>query len=545
MTIATPLPPTRQDDVAPSDVDVDTNVDSDVAHQSAGRSSTPFVQEIMRRLWADWRAGAAIGMLTSAVWGLMSGRWTPRGPLTTGQALITMAVSFVVGALAGWVTRSRWAMLVAPAVFAAVFELARIGTDGPTVDGPHFTTYGILALVVGRGFHGLVSLAPMTLGAAWAVGAARRFAPAAPSVAAKTSGWGHARRSAAVVCTVALIGLAVLIARPATTDAIVDADGNRLAGSVAELTAVDINGNDLALLVRGHSIENPVLLFLAGGPGGSEMGAMRRHLPALEEHFTVVTFDQRGAGKSYPALDPTSTLTLESSVDDAIAVTNYLRDRFETDQIYLVGQSWGSILGVIAVQEHPELFEAFIGVGQMVSPVETDRIFYADTLAWARQTGNAALVGELEAIGPPPYDDMLNYEIALSHEHEVYPYDHSANSEGEAGFSENLFVEEYTLTEQVHALGAFMDTFQVLYPQIQDVDFRDTATEFQIPVYFAQGAHEAGGRAEPFAEWYPTINAPLKDTADFDTSGHRPMFEQPDEFVAYMVDTVLEGSTGR
>jgi pimeloyl-ACP methyl ester carboxylesterase len=298
-------------------------------------------------------------------------------------------------------------------------------------------------------------------------------------------------------------------------------------------------------LIRGHSVENPVLLFLAGGPGGSEMGAMRRHLPGLEEHFTVVTFDQRGAGKSYPTIDPTSTLTVNSSIDDVVAVTNYLRDRFETDRVYLVGQSWGSILGVLAVQDHPELFEAFIGVGQMVSPVDTDRIFYADTLAWARETGNTGLGGDLEAIGPPPYDDMLNYEIALSHEHEVYPYDHSANSEGAGGFSENLFVEEYTLTEQVHALGAFMDTFQVLYPQIQDIDFRETATEFEIPMFFVEGAHEAGGRAEPFAEWYPTITAPMKDTVVLDTSGHRSMFEQPDEFVAYMVDTVLNDSSGR
>lgn len=533
----TPAPPIQPDDMTRPDVGVEG--------PSSGRSSVPLMHVLTRRLWAGWRAGAAIGVGAAAAWASMAGWWMPRGPLTTSQALSSMAVSFMVGALAGGVTRSRWAMLVAPVVFAAVFELARLGTDGPTVDGPHFSTYGILALVVGRGFHGLVSLAPMVLGAAWAAGVTRRFAPASTENAVTTGGWGYARRSIAVVGTVALIGVAVLIARPATTDAIVDADGNELAGSVAALTTLDINGHDLALLIRGHSVDNPVLLFLSGGPGGSEMGAMRRHLSLLEEHFTVVTFDQRGAGKSYPSIDPTSTLTVESSIDDVLAVTNHLRDRFVSDRIYLVGQSWGSILGVLAVQDHPELFEAFIGVGQMVSPVDTDRIFYTDTLAWARETGNTDLVGDLEAIGPPPYDDMLNYEIALSYEQDVYPYDHTANSEGAGGFSENLFVEEYTLTEQVHALGAFMDTFQVLYPQIQDIDFRATANEFELPMFFVEGAHEAGGRAEPFEEWYPTITAPIKDTVVFDTSGHRPMFEQPDEFVAYMVDTVLNDSRGR
>ena len=180
----------------------------------------------------------------------------------------------------------------------------------------------------------------------------------------------------------------------------------------------------------------------------------------------------------------------------------------------------------------------------MVSQLATDTIFYEDTLAWAQHNGNTDLVADLLAIGAPPYDRMLDYETALSSEHEVYPYDHSANSEGEGGFSENFFVSEYTLIDQVHLLGAFMDTFSVLYPQLQDIDFRQTATDFEIPMFFVQGAHEADGRADVFADWYPMIDAPIKDVTVLDTSGHRPLFEQPDEFVDYMVDTVLGQTSG-
>lgn len=93
--------------------------------------------------------------------------------------------------------------------------------------------------------------------------------------------------------------------------------------------------------------------------------------------------------------------------------------------------------------------------------------------------------------------------------------------------------------EQVHLLAAFLDTFAVLYPQLQDVDFRETATDLDVPVYFVQGANEARGRAELFNQWYPTLTAPDKDVTHLATSGHRPPFEQPDEFVAYVVDTVL------
>jgi proline iminopeptidase len=100
-------------------------------------------------------------------------------------------------------------------------------------------------------------------------------------------------------------------------------------------------------------------------------------------------------------------------------------------------------------------------------------------------------------------------------------------------------VSEYTLIDQVHLLGGFMDTFSVLYPQLQGIDFRQTATDFEIPVFFVQGAQEAGGRADLFADWYPMINAPRKDLVVLDTSGHRPLWEQPEEFVDYMLTTVL------
>jgi pimeloyl-ACP methyl ester carboxylesterase len=336
-----------------------------------------------------------------------------------------------------------------------------------------------------------------------------------------------------------------LLARPASTDPIVDANGNEIPGSVAELTTVDVNGHDLHLMIRGHSIDNPVLLFLAGGPGGTELGAMRRHLPELEEHFTVVTWDQRGSGKSYDELDPTDTLTLDGQVDDTVAVTNHLRDRFGQDRIYVAGQSWGTTLGVFVVQQRPELYAAYIGAGQMVSQLATDTIYYDDTLAWARANGNDDLVDELEALGPPPYEGILDLVTLLSREPDIYPYDHSPNSEGSGQMSENLFVEEYTLIDQVHALAGAADTFSVLYPQLQDVDFRDTATEFEVPMFFVQGANEAGGRAVLFDEWYPMVDAPIKDLAVLDTSGHRPLFEQPDEFVDYMVDTVLAETSGR
>jgi pimeloyl-ACP methyl ester carboxylesterase len=456
-----------------------------------------------------------------------------------------MALSLAVGSLAGLVLRSRWAMLVTPVAFVVVFELTRLGFSGPTVDGVHLdTTYAIVALVVGRGVHGVLALLPMVLGVTIGAALARRW-PARPpqhrGVGAELATW--LRRGVAVVTGLVLVAVAVFVARPGTTDPIVDADGRTVAGSVAELTCVEINGRELALMIRGRSTKNPVLLFLAGGPGGSELGAMRNHSEALEDDFVVATLDQRGTGKSYDELDPTSTLTLDAAVNDVLDVTEYLRDRFGQDKVYLVGQSWGTILGVLAVQRRPQLFRAFVGTGQMVSPLATDKVYYRDTLAWARDNGNTELVDTLTRIGPPPYTEVRDYEPTLSHEYEVYPYDHTGNSEGSGGMTENIFVEEYSLLDAVHVLAGFLDAFAVLYPQIQNVDLRTQATHLDVPVYLAQGRHETPGRAGPAQQWFDLLQAPHKELIVIDHAGHRPLWERPQEFTDLMTGTVLRQTT--
>jgi len=159
-----------------------------------------------------------------------------------------------------------------------------------------------------------------------------------------------------------------------------------------------------------------------------------------------------GLGITVGALDPTSTLITDAAVDDAITVTNHLRDRFGQDKIYLLGNSWG--------------LRAFIGAGQMVSIRETDRIFYTDTLTWARSTGQTGLVP-------------------------------------------------------------------------QDIDFRVDVPRLEVPVYLVQGRYEARGRAELAEQWFTALSAPSKQLVVLETSGHRPLFEQPEQFATVMTETVL------
>ncbi|HPE13580.1 MAG TPA: hypothetical protein PL091_13870, partial [Actinomycetota bacterium] len=117
-----------------------------------------------RMVQVDRRVAVSAGVLLAAVWGVTAGLWTPRGPLTTSTAVWSIVISLVVGGLAGLLLNSRWAMLMSPAVFAVVFEITRMGVDGPMVDGLHASFYGAIAFITGRGFQALLTLVPMALG---------------------------------------------------------------------------------------------------------------------------------------------------------------------------------------------------------------------------------------------------------------------------------------------------------------------------------------------------------------------------------------------
>ncbi|MFK3983743.1 alpha/beta fold hydrolase [Micromonospora sp. NPDC050397] len=466
-----------------------------------------------------WRMVAVV--VAAAAWGLVAAQWTPRGPLTNAQALWSVAISAVVGLAAGWWSRSRWAMLAAPAAFVVALELTRIGVRGPSVDLPHLSPFGIVALLAGRGVHGVLSILPLGLGAACGAGVTRR---------------GHRgsliRRIGTGVLTAALLAATVAVSVPARTAPTPGPNG------VAELTSVGVGPYRLGMMIRGTDVEAPVLLFIPGAPGGTEIGSMRQQLAALERRFVVVTLDRRGGGSSYPALEPTRTLTLDREVADTLAVTDHLRDRFHQDRIYLLGHSGGSIVSVLAVQRHPEKYHAYIGTGQAVALRASDRMFYDDILVWAGETGNDGLARQLTAQGPPPYADVYLYEPIMTYAPRAYDYDHEPNAKGATGFG--LDVPEYTLLQKIHMMNGVLDAWSALYPRMQHVDLRRDVPQLEVPVYFVQGGHEMRGLATVFDQWYERLRAPHKQLDVFETAGHRAMFEQPDRFVAVM-DRVLAG----
>ena len=288
-----------------------------------------------------------------------------------------------------------------------------------------------------------------------------------------------------------------------------------------------------------------MLLYLSGGPGQSDLGWSRVYFQELAQDFIVVGWDQRGAGKSYAALDPTSTWTLEQAVADTVELTSYLRARFGEDKIYLMGESWGTTLGVLAIQRHPELYHAYIGSGQMVSQRETDRRLYHDVLDLAARTGDERLAARMRAFGEPPYRDVMGYAFVMGYYDALgQPYT-PPQAYLERGAASGMgplrnMASEYDLVEKVNVVRGLIDMFAVMYPQLQDIDFRRDVPSLAVPVYILDGEAELSARRDLALEWFAALQAPHKRLFTFADAGHAVAFEESGALREIMVGTVLQ-----
>ena len=306
-----------------------------------------------------------------------------------------------------------------------------------------------------------------------------------------------------------------------------------------------LGGADQTVMIRAADPDKPVLLYLSGGPGQSDLAYARVLLEPLTADFVVAVWDQRGSGRSYGALDPTSSLTLQQAVADTVELSEYLRIRFSEQKIYLLGESWGTTLGVLAVQDRPDLFHAYIGSGQMVSQRETDRIIWRDLLAYADRTGNGALYDQILTLGEPPYRDtpwansvvMGYYPLIETPYTPPAAYMDRGNASGVGPYG--VLASEYTFIDKVNVIRGLVDMFSLMYPQLQGIDFRTDVTALEVPVYVLDGAHELAGRRDLAHEWFDGLTAPHKELITYEDAGHSVVFEEADAFHRLMTESIV------
>lgn len=342
-----------------------------------------------------------------------------------------------------------------------------------------------------------------------------------------------------------LVAVVIYSQWTAHTPAILGADGKNLPGSIASLEKVKLGGVDQWLIIRGHDVNKPVLLFLSGGPGASESARVLRFNSELEKHFVVVIWEQRGCGKSYPSLNPKSDLTIDQYVSDVIELSELLRVRFKEQKIYLVGHSWGTIIGALAAQQRSDLFHAYIGTAQMVDVRATDQMIYDLVLEHSIQTGDTDFAQTLEKQGPPPYfgkSPIKPYATLFGREYQLFEVpnikDETYRREGDA-IQLMLKQPEYGWLDRVYYLLGLMNTFNVVYPQLQELDFRVDAARLDLPVYIVLGRHDMNNPSSIPEEYFNLLEAPKKELIFFENSGHGMIWEEADLFHRLMVETIL------
>jgi len=305
---------------------------------------------------------------------------------------------------------------------------------------------------------------------------------------------------------------------------------------VNTLQPLAINGTVQWVSVRSADDTLPVLLVLHGGPGYAMLPLMHAHNRALEDHFVVVNWDQRGAGRSYSRETPGVTMSLDGFLDDLRDLTALLRARFRRPKVYLMGHSWGSLLGLRAVERFPGDYEAFVGVGQVVNVIRNEIVMYDWTLSQARESGAPDAVRQLEAIGRP--DGRGVYPRGGGRAYDTAERWMSYFGGDLRGHRSTEVIEDWLLSRPEYRgrwgkkwrdgldfSGRIFDD-----PEVWNTDFPATLTRVEVPVFFFTGVHDRDTPHELVAGYYPNLEAPRKGLILFEKSAHFPFYEEPELF---------------
>jgi pimeloyl-ACP methyl ester carboxylesterase len=310
---------------------------------------------------------------------------------------------------------------------------------------------------------------------------------------------------------------------------------------IEQLTPVRIGGVRQWISVRGRDTANPILLFLHGGPGFAEMPASWIYQSALEDHFTVVQWDQRGAGKSTvdengQPLSP--TITYERMVQDVVEMVEHLRKTYRRQRIFVAGHSWGSIIGLELARTHPDWLHAYIGIGQVIHSEEAEKVSYAFAIDEARKRGNKEALAQLEGIAPyPDANGGISLKSILLERRWINAF--GGMSYGREGLDYELGARvlspEWTDADLKADDGG--GTLTRLMSSLLATNFT-RVTRFECPVVIFAGRHDYAVPSIVAERWFETITAPAKRFIWFENSAHMVQMEQPGLFAMHLINDV-------
>jgi pimeloyl-ACP methyl ester carboxylesterase len=347
-----------------------------------------------------------------------------------------------------------------------------------------------------------------------------------------------------------MLAMGVVTALPAAAEApdphAILADYGKIvsANGVDEAKAIEIGGIQQWITVRGRDRANPILLVIHGGPAAPDLPNRYLYEPSWADYFTVVQWDQRGGGKTFELNDPDTvapTLSKERMIQDAQEVVAYLRTNYGKQKIFVLGHSWGSLVGLSLAERKPEWLYAYIGVGQIIDMHEGEKISYEWTLNEARKAGNQQAINELTAIAPYPETDGSVPLDKLGTErkwsiifggliHGRKSYDTLENTE--------KISPDYTETDfkAIDQGSAF--TLPKLLPDLMSGDFTKVK-KLNCPVLMFAGRYDYTTPSVLVKRWFDGVEAPSKRFVWFENSAHMIYEEEPGRFLVHLVQDAL------
>jgi pimeloyl-ACP methyl ester carboxylesterase len=346
-----------------------------------------------------------------------------------------------------------------------------------------------------------------------------------------------------LICILILLGL-LLAWSPGKPVPFLDENGDHLAGSISEKIHINVNGIEQGLFIKSKNDKNPVLLYIHGGI--PDYFLTQSYPTGLENYFTVVWWDMRGQGLSFDSSIPKESLTTDQLVSDTIEVTNYLRERFNRDKIYLMGHSGGSFYGIQAAARAPELYHAYIGVAQISNQLKSEKLAFDYMLAEFQKNGNVKMVSELEK---GPVTDSIPLPASYQAMRDVGMHAlgigtiHEMHSIVTGLLLPSFQFREYTLADKINLWRGKVAYGSTTFNQQLATDLTKEVTEIKIPVYFFHGIYDYTVNYTLGMEYFKQLKAPLKGFYTFNQSAHSPLFEEPQKMGKIIQEDVLAGKT--
>jgi len=322
------------------------------------------------------------------------------------------------------------------------------------------------------------------------------------------------------------------------TPKIKDSTGNIKPNSIASLEEIELGGLKQHILIRGHDVNNPLLLFLHGGPGTAVIALAHRFDRELEKHFVIVNWDQRGAGKSFSRKIPKKTMNVEQFISDTHDLILNLKERFKKEKIYLVGHSWGSHLGSLVVDRFPKHFYAYIGIGQVVNLYAGEKISYQFTVAEAKKRNHKKGIKVLKNL--KPYTGT-EYKKMMKQRKWLYKFGGATHvyknpiTLVKKGFS----AREYTLRDFFKFFRGMLFSTKVMWDDLFKYDLSKIIKEYKVPIYFLVGKYDYNTPFELSEKFFNQVKAPQKEYIWFENSAHMPNYEENKKYTELLTNKIL------